>query len=170
MPPANLPVRPTTDMAREGLFNILNNYLDFEECTVLDLFAGTGAVSVEFVSRGVREAFSVDRNASCVNFIRSTAERLNLANLHAVRADAFEFIKGSRRGYDLVFADPPYDLENVDTLPDLVLEGGLLADEGFFILEHSEQHDYADHPAFWQMRRYGKVHFTFFHKATEADA
>ncbi len=161
-PPQNLPVRPTTDMARESLFNILNNYVDYEECAVLDLFAGTGAVSLEFVSRGVREVTSVDINAQCTDFIKQCASNLNVRNMHVVRADVFDLLKRANRRFDIVFADPPYALESLATLPDLVFERQLLTDDGIFVLEHPREFSFEEHPHFWQHRNYGKVNFTFF--------
>ena len=161
-PPANLPVRPTTDMAREGLFNILNNYVDFDECTVMDLFAGTGAMSVEFISRGVREVTAVDINNACTDFIKSEAQRLELRNLRVVRADVFDLLKRANRKFDIVFADPPYAIEGLETLPGLVFERQVLTDDGIFILEHPREYSFEEHPHFWQHRNYGKVNFTFF--------
>lgn len=161
-PPANLPVRPTTDMARESLFNILNNYVDFDECTVMDLFAGTGAVSFEFVSRGAREVTSIDINAQCTDYIKSEAVRMDVHNMHVVRADVFDLLKRANRQFDIVFADPPYAIEGLATLPDLVFEKRLLTDDGIFILEHPREYSFEEHPHFWQHRAYGKVNFTFF--------
>ena len=161
-PPANLPVRPTTDMAREGLFNILNNYVEFDECTVMDLFAGTGAMSVEFISRGVREVTAVDINNACTDFIKSEAQRLELRNLRVVRADVFDLLKRANRKFDIVFADPPYAIEGLETLPGLVFERQVLTDDGIFILEHPREYSFEEHPHFWQHRNYGKVNFTFF--------
>ena len=161
-PPANLPVRPTTDMAREGLFNILNNYVDFEDCAVMDLFAGTGAMSVEFISRGVREVTAVDINNACTDYIKSEAQRLELRNLRVVRADVFDLLKRANRKFDLVFADPPYAIEGLATLPNLVFEHQLLTEDGIFILEHPREYSFEEHPHFWQHRNYGKVNFTFF--------
>lgn len=161
-PPANLPVRPTTDMAREGLFNILNNYVDFEDCTVMDLFAGTGAMSIEFISRGVREVTSIDINNACTDYIKSEAQRLDLRNLRVVRADVFDLLKRANRKFDIVFADPPYAIEGLETLPDLVFEHQLLNEDGIFILEHPREYSFEEHPHFWQHRNYGKVNFTFF--------
>ncbi len=161
-PPANLPVRPTTDMAREGLFNILNNYVDFEDCAVMDLFAGTGAMSVEFISRGAREVTAVDINNACTEYIKSEAQRLELRNLRVVRADVFDLLKRANRKFDLVFADPPYAIEGLATLPNLVFEHQLLTDDGIFILEHPREYSFEEHPHFWQHRNYGKVNFTFF--------
>ena len=161
-PPQNLPVRPTTDMAREGLFNILNNYVDYEECSVMDLFAGTGAMSVEFISRGAREVTAVDINNACTEYIKSEAQRLELRNLRVVRADVFDLLKRANRKFDIVFADPPYAIEGLDKLPDLVFEHQLLTEDGIFILEHPREYSFEEHPRFWQHRNYGKVNFTFF--------
>lgn len=161
-PPANLPVRPTTDMARESLFNILNNYVDYEECTVMDLFSGTGAVAVEFISRGVKEVTAVDINNACTEYIKSEANRLGLRNLHVVRTDVFDLLKRANRKFDIVFADPPYALEGLDTLPDLVFGSDVLTEDGIFILEHPREYSFEEHPRFWQHRNYGKVNFTFF--------
>ena len=161
-PPANLPVRPTTDMARESLFNILNNYVDFEDCTVMDLFSGTGAVAVDFVSRGAREVTAVDINNACTEYIKSEAAKLNLKNLHVVRTDVFDLLKRAYKKFDIVFADPPYALEGIEKLPDLIFEHGLLNEDGIFILEHPREYSFEEHPHFWQHRNYGKVNFTFF--------
>ena len=161
-PPANLPVRPTTDMARESLFNILNNYVDFEDCTVMDLFSGPGAVAVEFVSRGAREVTAVDINNACTEYIKSEAAKLNLKNLHVVRTDVFDLLKRAYKKFDIVFADPPYALEGIEKLPDLIFEHGLLNEDGIFILEHPREYSFEEHPHFWQHRNYGKVNFTFF--------
>jgi 16S rRNA (guanine(966)-N(2))-methyltransferase RsmD len=149
-------------MAREGLFNILNNYVDFEDCTVMDLFAGTGAMSIEFISRGVREVTSIDINNACTDYIKSEAQRLELRNLRVVRADVFDLLKRANRKFDIVFADPPYAIEGLETLPDLVFEHQLLNEDGIFILEHPREYSFEEHPHFWQHRNYGKVNFTFF--------
>jgi 16S rRNA (guanine(966)-N(2))-methyltransferase RsmD len=161
-PPQNLPVRPTTDMARESLFNILNNYVDYEDCSVMDLFAGTGAVSLEFVSRGAKEVTSVDINAQCTDFIKQSAQQFGIRNLHVVRADVFDLMKRLNRKFDIVFADPPYALEGLATLPDMIFERQALTDDGIFILEHPREFSFEEHPHFWQHRNYGKVNFTFF--------
>lgn len=161
-PPANLPVRPTTDMARESLFNILNNYVDYEECSVMDLFAGTGAMSLEFVSRGAKDVTSIDINAQCTDFIKASAKQFSVNNIHVVRADVFDLIKRAYKKFDIVFADPPYALEDLAQLPDLIFEKGLLTEDGIFILEHPRDYSFEEHPHFWQHRAYGKVNFTFF--------
>ncbi len=163
-PTENLPVRPTTDMAREGLFNILNNILDYEELSVLDLFSGTGAVSFEFISRGVREVTAIEINSKCTDFIKKSALQFGVNNLHVVRSDVFDLLKRAYKKFDVIFADPPYQLEDLPTLPDLIFERQMLVDGGIFILEHSKEHSFENHPCFWQHRKYGKVNFTFFKK------
>jgi len=168
-PPANLPVRPTTDMARESLFNILNNYVDYEECSVMDLFAGTGAVSLEFISRGAKEVTSVDINNACTEYIKSAARQLQVDGLiHVVRADVFDFLKRAYKKFDIIFADPPYALENLSTLPQMVFDKQLLNDDGIFILEHPKEFSFEEHPFFWQHRAYGKVNFSFFSPNVES--
>lgn len=128
----------------------------------MDLFAGTGAVSLEFISRGAREVTSIDINSQCTDFIKKSAERLSVNNLHVVRADVFDLLKRANRRFDIVFADPPYSLEGLATLPDLVFDRGVLTDDGIFILEHPREYSFEEHPHFWQHRNYGKVNFTFF--------
>ena len=167
-PPANLPVRPTTDMARESLFNILNNYVDYDECSVLDLFAGTGAVSVEFVSRGAKDVTSVDINNACTDFMKKTAQQLNIQNIHVVRADVFDLLKRAYKKFDIVFADPPYALNDLPKLPEVVFGSDILNEDGIFILEHPKEYMFEDNPFFWQHRNYGKVNFTFFAKNIES--
>ena len=166
-PTENLPVRPTTDMARESLFNILNNFVDYEELSVLDLFSGTGAISFEFVSRGAKDVTAIEINPKCVDFIKKTAQNLNVNNLHVVRADVFDLIKRVYKKFDLVFADPPYQLETLSSIPNLIFEKELLKEDGVFVLEHSKEHSFEDNPYFWQHRKYGKVNFTFFRKTVD---
>lgn len=161
-PPTNLPVRPTTDMARESLFNILNNYVEYEDCRVLDLFAGTGMVSYEFVSRGAQSVTSIEINNSCVEFIKQSVSKLQIANMRVVRADVFDVLKRPNSRFDIVFADPPYALEQLSELPSLVFQNNILSDDGIFILEHPASFSFEEHPHFWQQRHYGKVNFTFF--------
>ena len=160
--PTNLPVRPTTDMAKESLFNILENYLDFEEVTALDLFAGTGNISYELVSRGCPKVTAVDLDFGCVKFIRETALRLDMKELIPVRSDVFRFLENNKMKYDLVFADPPYDCQRYDELVNLVFEKQLLTDDGLFVLEHSKYVHFEEHPHFMEQRHYGKVNFSFF--------
>ncbi len=160
--PANLPVRPTTDFAKESLFNILNNRVDFEDIHVLDLFAGIGSISYEFASRGATSVLSVDNHAKCADFIKQTANRLLIENLHVVQADVFAYIAKTHQTFDVIFADPPYDLPTLDLLPSLIFNHNLLNPEGYFILEHSEKYDFSTFPQFFELRKYGKVHFSFF--------
>ena len=166
-PPANIPVRPTTDFAKESLFNILNNLIDIEETQVLDLFTGTGSIAFEFFSRGCLLVTAVDISHKCISYIQRTAEAMKADCLKAVRADGFRFIQLPGPAYNLVFADPPYELEKIDTLPDIILHSPLLETNGWFILEHSRSHDFTEHPMFYDHRSYGNVNFTFFQKITK---
>ncbi len=153
-------------MAKEGLFNVLNNLIDFSEIKILDLFAGTGSVSLEFASRGVLSVTSVDLNFKCVEFIRKTAGILKMDNVLVHRADIFNYLKHKpKASYDLVFSDSPYDLNWIDKLPDLILDRGWLKKNAWLIIEHPREIDFARHKYFNQVRNYGKVHFSFFIQA-----
>jgi len=163
-PPQGLPVRPTTDMAKESLFNILNNYVDFEEIRVLDLFAGTGNISLEFASRSATMILSVDLNSRCIEYISKMATELKFNKLSAIQANVFTFLARSAGTYDVIFADPPYDLKNRESIPDLIFSNNWLTDEGWFIMEHDKYIGFKDHPYFFEERRYGKIHFSFFRK------
>ncbi len=154
--------RPTTDFAKENLFNVLNNYFEFEELEVLDLFSGTGSISYEFASRGCRAVDSVESNARYHNFIQKTTSELNFKQLSAIRADAFRFLKHTTRDYDLIFADPPFDMKELDQLPHLVFSRNLLKKGGWFILEHGRDNDFSAHLQFRELRKYGNVHFSIF--------
>ena len=161
--PKNFASRPTTDKAKESLFNILNNRIYFDDVKVLDLFAGTGSISLEFISRGAVSVDSVDKNRASIQFIKETGEKFHLPNLNPVQSDYKAFLNFSSGEWDIIFADPPYDLqEPFLELPDMIFEKKLLAKEGIFILEHSKAYSYADHPYFLEERKYGRVHFTFF--------
>lgn len=161
-PPRNLRARPTTDFAKENLFNVLNNLVDFEECDVLDLFAGTGSISYEFISRGAKSVTAVEINPVHYNFIRQTAKELGSDNLYAVKANAFLYLKNCAKQFDLIFSDAPYDLDHSEEIVQLVLERKLLRPEGIFIFEHSKKMDFSNLPAFWQLRSYGSVQFSLF--------
>lgn len=163
-PPRNLRARPTTDFAKENLFNVLGNLVDFEECDVLDLFAGTGSISYEFASRGARSVTSVEINPVHYNFIRQTAAQLGIEHFYAVKANVFLYLKSCSKQFDLIFSDAPYDLEGSEEVIRLVLEGNLLREEGLLIFEHSKNVDFSGHPCFWQLRSYGSVQFSFFKK------
>ncbi|MDP1623655.1 MAG: RsmD family RNA methyltransferase [Bacteroidales bacterium] len=169
-PPVNLPVRPTTDFAKEGLFNVLNNMVDFESLRVLDLFTGTGSMAFEFLSRGAIEVTAIDSNHRCIEFINKTAEHFGADNINAVKSNCFVYFKHTVSEYDLIFADPPYDLEGIEAIPDLILSSTLLADEGLLILEHSAGYKFEKHTFFDSHRKYGSVNFSFFKKGnTRAD-
>lgn len=161
-PPTNLPVRPTTDFAKEALFNIFDNLLDYEEMIVLDLFAGTGSISYEFASRESKSVTSVEMNQQCINFIKKTVDQLQILNINVVKNDVFSFIKKTSRKFDVIFADPPYQLPNLSELPDLIFEHQLLNENGMFVLEHAAKYNFESHPFFSDHRNYGSVNFTFF--------
>ena len=162
-PPKNLPVRPTTDLAKESLFNILNNLVDFEELRVLDLFSGTGSISYEFYSRGAREITVVEQNYRCVDFIKKTTGLLKMPEIKVVQANVFSFLKNSLQ-YDLIFADPPYNIGRYEELTSAILNNELLSEDGILIIEHPAEILLSHFPGFYQLRNYGKVHFSFFRK------
>ena len=168
-PPKGLPVRPTTDLAKESLFNILINRIDFEDCSVLDLFAGTGNISLEFASRGARDVVSVELNFKCAEFISKTAREMNFENVFVVKANTFNYLKSVKRSFDLIFADPPYEMKEVNQLPGLVFDHNLLNEDGWFVLEHDTSVSFKNHPCFVEERQYGKVHFTFFTAVKSSD-
>src|SRR5690606_2457506 len=136
-PPANLPVRPTTDMAKEALFNILQNRIDFEGMDALDLFAGTGNITFELASRGVASVLAVDIHFKCVQYINTTATKLNMSTVKAMKADVLKFIGSCSDTFDFVFVDPPYDLPQLPQLPDRIIDQGMLKPGALLILEHS---------------------------------
>lgn len=162
LPPPSYQARPTTDFAKEGLFNILGAEYEFEDLKVLDLFGGTGSIAFEFASRGASRVWSVEMSRDNATFIKSEAARLGLGNVTMVRDNVFDFLPICRERFDLVFADPPYALEGLERLPDLVFEAGILYPERYFILEHGADHSFTRHPRFVKERRYGRVHFSFF--------
>ncbi|MCU0434438.1 MAG: RsmD family RNA methyltransferase [Bacteroidia bacterium] len=160
--PANLPVRPTTDFAKEGLFNVLGNRIDFEEETVLDLFAGTGNISYELASRGCKNITCVDADARCIKFIQDTAAKFEFRNLRTMRSDVFSFIRKGGKPYSLIFADPPFDMAETAKLPGLIFQHNLLAPGGLLIIEHPDTTRFEDTSKLTEIRKYGKVHFSFF--------
>ena len=161
-PPPGYKARPTTDFAREGLFNVLDNEYEFPGMKVLDLFGGTGAVSFEFASRGVGHVWCVEMARENATFIRREAGRLGISNVTVVRDNVFDFLDVCKEKFDIVFADPPYALDALETIPDKVLSAGILHPGCYFILEHGDEHSFTDHPAFKKEKRYGRVHFSFF--------
>lgn len=160
--PHNITARPTTDFAKEGLFNLLNNHIDFEGIDVLDLFAGTGNIGLEFVSREVRSVICVEQSGKHVAFIHKVCKLLNIDNLTPIKGDVFKYISSTKIKFDLVFADPPYDLGKLGEMPTLILKNELLKPDGIFVLEHSVKDDFESHPHFDFHRKYGNVHFSFF--------
>ncbi len=162
MPPKNITARPTTDFAKESLFNLLSNRMDFAGVEMLDLFAGTGSIGIEFISRGAKEVTSVELAHTQQNFIISVCKQLNINNLHVIRTDVFRYIKTCRLQYDFIYADPPYDLQALPTLPNLIFEQQLLKENGLFVLEHSKNNTFQAHPHFIEQRTYGSINFSFF--------
>ena len=160
--PKHFNARPTTDFAKENLFNILNNYFDFNEINVLDLFGGTGSISYEFASRGCPEIDLVENNYKTYNFIKQVIEKLNLYTINPVKSDVFRYIKNCIKKYDLIFADPPYNLQQINVIPDIIFEYKLLKDRGWFIFEHSKKQDFSSHPFYLEKRVYGGVNFSIF--------
>lgn len=169
-PPKNLPVRPTSDMCKEALFNILNNHFNISELKVLDLFAGTGSVSYEFGSRGAQDIHSVDADSGCINYIKKTAKEFDL-NISAYKSDVFSFIEKQHTSYDLIFVDPPYDfkLEQFETIVKTILERALLDEEGMLVVEHSKFTKLEHLSNFSFTKNYGGSVFSFF-EFTEEEA
>jgi 16S rRNA (guanine966-N2)-methyltransferase len=161
-PPSNFKARPTTDFAREGLFNILNNRVDFESINVLDLFSGTGSISYEFASRGAVAVHLVEKDHRHIAGIRKILKELELENVKPIHIDVRAFLKTCSVKYDIVFADPPYELSWLKELPDLVTQAGVLKEEGFFILEHPRDVSFAGHKLLFEHRNWGGVNFSFF--------
>ena len=158
----NFKGRPTTDFARESLFNILNNSIDFETVKVLDLFGGSGSISFEFASRGCPSVDVVDIDFHSLKAIDEMAAKLGITGMRTIRSDSFSYLKSCRKKYDIIFADPPYAMKELPELPDLVMRSSLLEKEGRFILEHPKEYDFSGHPNFTDHRKYGNVNFSFF--------
>jgi len=163
-PPRNFKARPTTDFAKESLFNILANHYDFEDLDVLDLFSGTGSIAYEFVSRGARSVVAVELAQAHYKFIQDTCRAMEMNQLTPIRTDAFRYLNKPYQSFDVIFADPPYDHPGLEELPKLVLSTEILADGGIFILEHTGSYDFSAHKGFSQHRKYGGVNFTMFTK------
>lgn len=160
--PASLPVRPTTDMAKEALFNILYNTYDFESCDVLDLFSGTGNISIEFASRGINHVTAVDKHSGCIFWVKSVIERYELPQITLHKADVFKFLEQETKSYQIIFADPPYDLLNIPLIPQLVAKNKLLTENGLLVVEHPSLLKLKDQPGYTETRRYGNSSFSFF--------
>ena len=160
--PSGYKARPTTDFARESLFNILDNEYEFDDLKVLDLFGGTGAVSFEFGSRGVGRVYCVEMSRVNASFIKVEAQRLGLDNVTMVRDNVFDFLDICKEKFDMIFADPPYALDGLQNIPDKVFARDILYPDSYFILEHGGEHSFKEHPRFCKEKVYGRVHFTFF--------
>ena len=162
-PPHKMPyTRPTTDIAKEGLFNILQTRIDFEGAKTLDLFGGTGSISYELASRGATELTIVEKDATMVDFIKKTSAALKIDNIRIVKMDVFKFCEQCNERFDFIFAGPPYALVTIDDLPKSVFHNKLLADEGLFVLEHTPRNSYKEFPFFTRERNYGTTVFSFF--------
>ncbi|MCX2451985.1 RsmD family RNA methyltransferase [Pedobacter sp. PLR] len=162
--PESLPVRPTTDMAKEALFNILYNTYDFDSCDVLDLFCGTGNISFEFASRGAKSVTAVDKHSGCIFWVQSVIARHKLDVIDVQKADVFKFLDTHKKSYQIIFADPPYDLPTIPKIPELVIKNDLLTDNGLLIVEHPSLLKMNAQPGFKETRRYGNSSFSFFEK------
>ncbi|MDH6312779.1 16S rRNA (guanine966-N2)-methyltransferase [Parabacteroides sp. PFB2-10] len=163
--PSNFSARPTTDFARENIFNVLSNLVDFDDLEALDLFAGTGSISFEMLSRGCRRVTAVELNNAHANFIQKVARELKEEHLSLIRGDVFRFLERAKaESYDIIFADPPYKLEDLAEIPRIVLDRNLLRPEGIFVMEHPKEYDFSELPYYNQRRVYGSVNFSVFIK------
>jgi 16S rRNA (guanine966-N2)-methyltransferase len=162
-PPTKMPhTRPTTDIAKEGLFNILQNNLDFEELSTLDLFGGTGSISYELASRGCKQLTIVEQDSNMYQFIKKTSETLGFDFIQVIKMEVFRYILSCRESYDFIFAGPPYALQTIDDIPKLIVERKLLKPGGWFVLEHTPRNNYEDYPLFTRAKNYGTTIFSFF--------
>ena len=163
-PPKNFRARPTTDFAKENLFNILNNRIDWDETTALDLFGGTGGISYELLSRGCPRIVCVEKDVKHAEFIEKTKIELEAENFSVLKMDVFKYLEYYNQKFDFIFADPPYDLKRFEEVPKQILAKDILNEEGLFILEHSNEYDFSSYPEFTELRTYGSVNFSFFEK------
>ena len=162
-PPAKIPARPTTEVAKEGLFNILNNMISFEGLKTCDLFGGTGSISYELASRGAEDLTLIERDNTTIRFIKETIKGLGIQDkIRVIQGDVFQFMKNCTEQYDFIFAGPPYALETIDEIPNIIFEKKMLAVDGIFVLEHTPRNDYQKHPHFLKMKNYGTTVFSFF--------
>ncbi len=168
--PRSFKARPTTDFAKENLFNVLRAYIDFEETRALDLFAGTGSITLELLSRGCTEVVSVEKDRQHFGFISQVLRSLSDPAAHPVCADALRYIERCNRQFDLIFADPPYALRELPELPDRVMNSNMLAPGAIFVLEHGKDNIFSERPDFLEHRAYGSVNFSFFRKPTPEDS
>ena len=164
-PPTSTPARPTTDIAKEGLFNSLQNLMDLEGIKTCDLFGGTGSISYELASRGAEDLTLIERDLGNIDFIKKTAKALGILDkMNIIRGDVFKFMKSCTEQYDFIFAGPPYALQNIDDIPMLVFDKQMLKPGGIFVHEHTARNDYQKHPNFMRMKNYGGTVFTYFNQ------
>jgi 16S rRNA (guanine(966)-N(2))-methyltransferase RsmD len=161
--PRSFKARPTTDFAKENIFNVLIQYVDFDSAEALDLFSGTGSISLELLSRGCSRVVSVELDRDHHRFIQDCLKKLAVTDtVIPIRGDVFRFIKSCHQQFDFIFADPPYALKELPTLPDIIIDRGLLKPDGLFVLEHGKDYDFSQHPHFIEHRQYGSVNFSLF--------
>ena len=163
--PRSFKARPTTDFAKENIFNVLQGYIDFEDTSALDLFAGTGSISIELVSRGCDRVISVEKDPQHLSFISQVMREVKTDKCFPIRADVFRFIDKCSEKFDFIFADPPYALKELESIPTRIFESGILKEDGLLVLEHGKENHFEDDPHFIERRAYGSVNFSFF-KAT----
>ena len=160
--PRTFKARPTTDFAKENIFNVLVQYIDFEGAQALDLFSGTGSISLELLSRGCSQVVSVELDRDHHRFIQECVKKLGATNMIPIRGDVFRYLKSCKQQYDFIFADPPYALKELPQIPDLIFEKQLLKADGIFVFEHGKDYDFSGHPNFVEHRSYGSVNFSLF--------
>ncbi|MCR5078142.1 MAG: 16S rRNA (guanine(966)-N(2))-methyltransferase RsmD [Prevotella sp.] len=160
--PRTFKARPTTDFAKENIFNVVNGYLNWEDTIALDLFAGTGSISLELLSRGCRQVVSVEKDRDHARFISQCMEKIGAENNILIKGDVLRFLKSCHQQFDFIFADPPYAMPELPTIPDLIFQYGLLKDDGLLVFEHGKHNDFSSHPRFVEHRSYGSVNFTLF--------
>lgn len=168
--PRTFKARPTTDFAKENIFNVLRGYLDLEDCRALDLFGGTGSISLELLSRGCQRVVTIEKDRQHHQFIQRCARTLGDEAWLPLCGDVLKFVPRCREQFDLIFADPPYALEQLPALPDMVLGSQCLAPDGLFVLEHGREYSFEEHPDFVEHRQYGSVNFSLFQHGTGADS
>ncbi|MDL2256997.1 RsmD family RNA methyltransferase [Bacteroidales bacterium OttesenSCG-928-I14] len=162
--PKNFKARPTTDFAKENLFNVVSNLIDLEDTEALDLFSGTGSIAFELLSRGCKEVVSVEKDPAHYAFIKKVKEELKDDNITTIRGDVFKYLDTCNRQFDFIFADPPYALKNLADIPQKIIEAGLIAEGGIFVMEHPKEYDFSQLPFFSQRRVYGAVNFSIFER------
>ena len=166
--PRTFKARPTTDFAKENIFNVLNGLIDWDGTRALDLFAGTGSITLELLSRGCSHVVSIELDYDHHRFITECLKKLDVKECIALKTDVFRFVKSCHQQFDLIFADPPYALKELPTIPDLIFSHQLLSDNGIFVFEHGKDHNFSTHPYFLEQRVYGSVNFTLFRATAKA--